>query len=97
MARGVGERPERSPGAILQSVDYPITRDELAEAAADLGAPVETIQFLKSLPEKEYRSAVEAERDFAEADARFGMGTSDVHHRGDIGKESTEPGSTRRT
>lgn len=91
MARGVGERPERSPGAIVDQVEYPVTPDELARAAAEAGAPAETINFLRSLPDREYASADEVRREFAEASGRFGMGTSDVHHRGDIGKEMTEP------
>lgn len=91
MARGIGERPERSPAAILQQVDYPVTPEELGRAAADAGAPPETINFLRALPGAEYASADAAMRDFAEADARLGMGSRDVHHRGDIGKEMTEP------
>lgn len=91
MAFGTGERPERSPAAILQQVDYPASRNDLVLAAEDAGAPVDTINFLKSLPDREFADADEALRWFAEADARAGMGTRDVHHRGDIGKEMTEP------
>jgi len=91
MAFGTGERPERSPAAILQQVDYPASREDLVLAAEDAEAPVDTINFLKSLPDLEFPNADEALRWFAEADARAGMGTSDVHHRGDIGKEMTEP------
>ena len=92
MARGIGEPPERSPASILQMVDYPATPRDLSTAAAEAGAPAETINFLRSLPGPSYESAEQALRDFAEADARFGLGVRDVHHRGDIGKEMTEPG-----
>jgi len=92
MARGVGERPERSPSYILQQVDYPTTRQELVRAAEDSDAPVDTINFLKSLPDRQYRDPDDVLRQFAEAEARFGMGPGrEVHHRGDIGKEMTEP------
>lgn len=90
MARGVGERPERSPAAMLRRVDYPATREDLVLAAADEEAPPETINFLKSLPDRTYESQDEVLRYFAEAEARFGvMGVK--LHRGDIGKEMTEP------
>jgi hypothetical protein len=91
MARGIGEAPERSPAAILDMVDYPATPEDLAQAAAEAEAPVDTINFLRALPGPEYQSRDQAMRDFAEADARFGRGGSDVNHRGDIGKQMTEP------
>jgi hypothetical protein len=93
MARGVGERPERSPSAILSSVEYPITRDELAHAAAENGAPAEAINFLRSLPDRIYQSPREVLREFGEASARFGLFSEDVRHRGDIGKEAVETGA----
>ncbi len=98
MARGIGEPPERSPAAILLEVDYPISRDELAQAAADAGAPADAINFLRSLPDREYGSAEDVQREFAEAQARFGLFTDDVRHRGNIGKDAFEhqdPGDTR--
>jgi len=92
MARGIGEKPERSPSYILQQVEYPATREDLVEAAEDGEAPVDTINFLKSLPDRVYRDPDDVLRQFAEADARFGMGPGrEVAHRGDIGKEMTEP------
>ncbi|HLV61420.1 MAG TPA: DUF2795 domain-containing protein [Fredinandcohnia sp.] len=91
MARGVGERPERSPAAILRRVEYPATREDLVQAAADEEAPPETINFLRSLPDRTYQSQQEALRDFAEAEARFGVVGVKLH-RGDLGKETTEPG-----
>jgi hypothetical protein len=90
MARGVGEPPERSPAAILFEVEYPTTRDELALAAGEAGAPMEAINFLKSLPDRTYESPKEVQREFAEAGAQFGIFTADVRHRGDIGKEAVE-------
>jgi hypothetical protein len=94
MARGIGERPEKSPSYILQQVDYPASREDLVQAAEDGEAPVDTINFLKSLPDRTYRDPDEVLRQFAEADARFGMGSGridEVHHRGNIGKDMTEP------
>ena len=92
MARGVGEPEERSPSSILSQVEYPISRDELATAAAEAGYELDAINFLKSLPDKTYQSPSDVLREFAEADARFGMGTRDVRHRGDIGKDAVETG-----
>ncbi|HZZ83506.1 MAG TPA: DUF2795 domain-containing protein [Anaeromyxobacteraceae bacterium] len=93
MAKGMGEPPEQSPAAILFAVEYPITRDDLAEAAADAGAPADAINFLRSLPDRIYQSPYEVQREFAEADARFGMFSKDVRHRGDLGKEAVETGA----
>lgn len=90
MARGVGERPERSPSAILSEVEYPISRDDLAMAAAEAGAPADAINFLRSLPDRTYASPSDVMREFGEAGARFGLFSSDVRHRGDIGKEAME-------
>ncbi len=90
MARGVGERPERSPSAILSEVEYPISRDELAQAAAEAGAPADAINFLRSLPDREYTSPNEVLREFGEGSARFGLFSTDVRHRGDLGKEAVE-------
>jgi len=91
MAFGVGERPERSASYILQQVDYPATRDEIVRVAEDSEAPTDTLNFLRRLPNREYRDPDDVLRQFAEAEARAGMGTRDVHHRGDLGKEMTEP------
>ena len=93
MARGIGEPPERSPAAILSQVEYPISRDDLANAAAEAGYEMNAINFLRSLPDRVYQSAHEVLREFAEAEARFGMGTREVRHRGDIGKEAVETGA----
>jgi hypothetical protein len=92
MARGVGERPERSPAAILFEVDYPISRDELALAASEAGAPADAINFLRSLPDRTYESPEDVQREFSEGEARFAMfGREDeVHHRGDLGKDAVE-------
>jgi hypothetical protein len=93
MARGVGEPQERSPAAILSQVEYPISRDDLANAAAEAGFEKDAINFLRSLPDRIYQSPNEVQREFAEADARFGMGNRDIHHRGDLGKEAVETGA----
>ncbi len=92
MARGMGEPLERSPSALLSQVEYPISRDELATAAAEAGYTLDAINFLKSLPDKIYQSPTDVLRDFSEAEARFGMGTKDVRHRGDLGREAVETG-----
>jgi hypothetical protein len=93
MARGIGEPPERSPSAILSQIEYPISRDEIATAAAEAGFDTNAINFLRSLPDRIYQSPHQVLREFAEADARFGMGSRDVRHRGDIGKEAVETGA----
>ena len=93
MARGVGEPPERSPSAILSTVEYPISRDELALAAAEAGAPVDAINFLRSLPDRVYTSPSDVFREFGEGSARFGLFSEDVRHRGDLGREAVETGA----
>jgi hypothetical protein len=93
MARGFGEPPERSPSAILSTVEYPISRDDLAMAAAEAGAPADAINFLRSLPDRIYQSPSEVLREFGEGSARFGLFSTDVHHREDLGKEAVETGA----
>jgi hypothetical protein len=93
MARGIGEPPEKSPSAILSTVEYPISRDELSEAAAEAGAPQDAINFLRSLPDRIYTSPSDVMREFGEGAARFGLFSTDVRHRGDIGKEAVETGA----
>jgi hypothetical protein len=91
MARGIGENPARSPAAQLQAVEYPATRDEIVQTAADNDGPVEVINFLKSLPKPHYGSYEEVLRDFAEAERRFGQGnTAEGRSREDIGKQAME-------
>src|SRR5512143_399203 len=93
MARGIGEPPERSPSAILSSVEYPISREELAMTAAEAGAPADAINFLRSLPDRVYQSPRDVLREFGEGAARFGLFSDDVRHRGDLGKEAVETGA----
>ncbi|BDG07109.1 DUF2795 domain-containing protein [Anaeromyxobacter paludicola] len=93
MAMGIGEPPEQSPSAILSEVEYPISRDDLATAAAEAGAPADAINFLRSLPDRIYQSPDEVQREFGEAGARFGMFGRDVRHRGNLGKEAVETGA----
>ena len=92
MARGIGENPARSPAQQLQQVEFPATREEIVQTAADNDAPVEVINFLKSLPKERYDSFEEAIRDFAEAERRFGLGNfpDGGRTREDIGKAAVE-------
>ena len=92
MARGIGENPNRSPAAHLQSLDYPATREDIVQTAADNEAPADVINFLKSLPKDRYGSYEEALRDFAEAERRFGLGNhaEGGRSREDIGKKAIE-------
>jgi hypothetical protein len=93
MAFGIGERPEKSPAAILFTVEYPISREELVTAAAESEADRNVINFLRSLPDRIYTSPTDVQREFAEAEARFGMNSQDVRHRGNIGKDAVETGA----
>ena len=91
MARGIGENPARSPVVHLQAVEYPASREEIVQTAADNDAPVEVINFLKSLPKQRYSSYEEVLRDFAEAERRFGAGNLvEGPSREDIGKKAIE-------
>ena len=92
MARGIGEDPRRSPAAHIAQVEFPATREELVQTAADNEAPVEVINFFKSLPRDSYGSAEELMRDFAEAERRFALGNvpDDRGRRENIGKVAAE-------
>lgn len=74
MAMGVGERPEKSVSAHLAGMEFPADREELVQAVEDAEAPLEVINFFKSLPRERYDSAEMVQRDLAEAARRFGMG-----------------------
>ena len=56
MARGIGENPARSPAEHVRQVEYPASREDIVQTAADNEAPVEVINFLKSLPKERYES-----------------------------------------
>ena len=91
MAKGIGENPARSPAAHLQAIEYPTTRDEIVQTAADNDAPAEVINFLKSLPKQRYDSYEAVLRDFAEAERRFSAGNLvEGPSREDIGKKAVE-------
>ena len=92
MARGIGEDPRRSPAEHVAQVEFPVSRDELVQTAEDNEAPVEVINFFKSLPRDRYASAEEVLRDFAEAERRFAMGNlpDDRGRRENIGKVAAE-------
>jgi hypothetical protein len=92
MARGIGEDPNRSPAAHIAQVSFPASRSEIVETAEDNEAPVEVINFLKSLPKENYRSAEETLRDFAEAERRFALGNlpDDRGRRENIGRIAAE-------
>jgi hypothetical protein len=74
MANGIGEDRSRSPAFILSQLEFPASRAELVETAEDSEAPVEVINFFKSMPKEKYQSQEEALRDFAEAERRFAGG-----------------------
>jgi hypothetical protein len=76
MAKSMPENPVRSPAFILSELEFPATRQEIVETAEDSEAPVEVINFLKSMPKERYGSQEEALRDFAEAERRFAGGTA---------------------
>ena len=92
MARGIGENPARSPAQQLQQVEYPASREDIVQTAADNDAPIEVINFLKALPKDRYDSYEAALRDFAEAERRFALGNfhEDGRTREDIGKAAVE-------
>ena len=74
MAFGVQEDPALSPTSHLDSVEYPASRDQLVRAAMDASSSVDVINLLKSLPQEQYASKVEVQRDFGEAARRFALG-----------------------
>ena len=74
MAYGVAEDPGLSISTHLDSVDYPVWREQLVRAAEDNGASTDVINVLKSLPRSQYESREAVMRDLAEAARRFAMG-----------------------
>ena len=74
MARGIGEDPRRSPAEHIAQVEFPASREDLVQTAADNEAPVEVINFFKSLPRESYRSAEEVLRDVGLARHRILVG-----------------------
>lgn len=74
MAFGTAENPALSPATHLEGITYPVSREELARIAGDNGAPMEVINFFKSMPSQEYGSYEDVIRDFAEAARRSAAG-----------------------
>lgn len=102
MAYGVAEDPALSITTHLDSVDYPVWREQLAKAAMDNGAPIDLINVLKSLPRSRYESREEVMRDLAEAARRFATGglTDDDgvdRDRRNIGRDVVENATDGRT
>jgi hypothetical protein len=105
MAYGIGEDPTRSVTSYLDSVDYPIWREQLEKAVMQEGADADVINLVKSLPRNRYESKEEVQRDLAEAGRRFAMGTHAAEDedganrdRRNIGRdavEGAEPPHTR--
>ncbi|MDY7228955.1 DUF2795 domain-containing protein [Hyalangium rubrum] len=103
MAYGQAEDPALSIPTHLDSVDYPVWREQLVKAAADNGAPTDLINVFKSLPRTKYESKEEVMRDLAEAARRFASGglrddDGAVRDRRNIGRDMVEnapPGHTR--
>lgn len=92
MARDPSKPVERSASALLSQVEYPITRDELAVAAAEADLERDAINIFHFLPDRTYQSPTDVMREFAEAEARFALGRKDVRHRGDLGRDAVETG-----
>ncbi len=92
MARGIGEDPRRSPAEHIAQVEFPASREDLVQTAADNEAPAEVINFFKALPRDSYASAEDVLRDFAEAERRFALGNNadDRNRRENIGKVAAE-------
>ncbi len=82
----------------MAQVEFPATREELVQTAADNEAPIEVINFFKSLPKERYGSQEELLRDFAEAERRFAAGMRDEPraHRENIGRGAAEDASEPR-
>ena len=103
MAYGQAEDPALSITTHLDSVDYPVWREQLVKAAADNGAHSDLINVLKSLPGSRYESKEQVMRDLAEGARRFasrGVRDDDgvVRDRRNIGRDMVEnapPGHTR--
>lgn len=74
MAFGIHENPALSPSSHLDGLDYPLSREQLAQIAGDNGAPADVINLFKCLPRGEYQSKEEVLRDYAEAARRMAMG-----------------------
>lgn len=96
MAFGMAEDPALSPNTHLDSVDYPVWRDQLVKTAADNGAPVDVINLFTSLPRARYESKEEVMRDLAEAARRFATGNipqdddDAIRDRRNIGRDAVE-------
>ena len=70
----------------MAQMDFPASRAEIVETAEDNEAPVEVINFFKSLPRESYGSQEEVLHDFAEAERRFALGG--VGHAGRAQREN---------
>jgi hypothetical protein len=94
MAKGFGEPPQLSVWTHLEGLEFPVSREEIVEAAEDNEASLNVINFLKALPRDSYVSLEVLLRDFAEAARRFALGPDkpawQAGDRRNIGRDAVE-------
>jgi hypothetical protein len=96
MAFGLTEDPGINPSEQLDSVEYPVWREQLVKSAADNDGSPDVINLFKCLPKTRYDSKTEILRDFAEAARRLASGYPGAEDDGinrdrqNIGRDAVE-------
>lgn len=81
-----------SLSAQLDTLEWPVSREELVQSAMEAGADPDVINVLKSLPRAEYHDPNQVMRDLAEAARRFATGSpsdeDELRDRRDLGRDA---------
>jgi hypothetical protein len=75
---------------IFEGLDFPATKNDLVEFVTDAESDQDTLNLVRSLPDREYLSRDDIWRAIGEATRVFGGGGRNIGQpRDDIGKQST--------
>lgn len=74
---------------MLEGITYPASRDRIVSFVSDSALDPDTLNLVRSLPDREYLSHDDVWRAIGEATRRLGLGRSDGQGRDDLGKEAT--------
>lgn len=76
---------------LFEGIDYPATRQELIDFATDGELDADTLNLVRSLPDRDYMNRDDIWRSMAEATRVFAGNSRTGSPRDDIGKGSRHP------
>lgn len=74
---------------LFEGIRYPASRERLVSFATDSLIDPDSLNLVRSLPDREYMDANDVWRAIGEATRRFGLWSKEGERRDDMGKEAT--------